>query len=139
MALVYCSECYSKISDKAVTCPHCGNPIQAIKNAETERENRAFYKKQNRLRILYSIFGFLFMLALGRAVFKKDVQPWLWATYFASLAIFLWLCFSKIPYILGVIYSLSHRKYKQIPFVIVYIALVAGYVVGGCIGMGLHK
>ena len=29
MALVPCAECNRQISDKAVTCPHCGNPVVA--------------------------------------------------------------------------------------------------------------
>jgi len=32
MALIKCSECQGKISDKAVTCPHCGSPV--AKNEE---------------------------------------------------------------------------------------------------------
>lgn len=139
MAMVTCRECGKEISDMAGTCPHCGYPIQAVKNAQIEQNNRAFYKKQNKMRILYSIFGFLFTFAIGVIVFKKDVQVWGWITYFASLAIFLWLCFSKFPYIIGLFYSITHRKYKQIPFIIVCIAIIAGYVFGGCIGMGMHK
>jgi hypothetical protein len=34
MALVYCSECGNQISDKALACPMCANPIQAISNTE---------------------------------------------------------------------------------------------------------
>ena len=28
MALINCSECEGKVSDKAAACPHCGNPIR---------------------------------------------------------------------------------------------------------------
>ena len=28
MALIICSECGKQVSDKALTCPNCGNPIQ---------------------------------------------------------------------------------------------------------------
>lgn len=39
MALIKCSECGKEISDKATTCPHCGNPINSVpaqQNGETE-------------------------------------------------------------------------------------------------------
>lgn len=29
MALIKCSECGAQVSDKAASCPHCGNPIAA--------------------------------------------------------------------------------------------------------------
>ena len=28
MGLINCSECQKEISDKARTCPHCGNPMK---------------------------------------------------------------------------------------------------------------
>jgi hypothetical protein len=30
MGLIKCSECQGMISDKAVTCPHCGAPVEEI-------------------------------------------------------------------------------------------------------------
>ena len=30
MALVKCTECSKEISDKALTCPYCGNPIAPV-------------------------------------------------------------------------------------------------------------
>lgn len=30
MSLIKCSECDAEISDKATTCPHCGNPIKPV-------------------------------------------------------------------------------------------------------------
>ncbi|MCL4403895.1 zinc-ribbon domain-containing protein [Patescibacteria group bacterium] len=30
MALIKCSECSKEISDKAITCPFCGNPINNV-------------------------------------------------------------------------------------------------------------
>lgn len=32
MALIYCPECRKEVSDKAVSCPHCGYPMVAEKN-----------------------------------------------------------------------------------------------------------
>jgi len=46
MSLIKCSECGKEISNKASTCPHCGNPIQVhfdvspydiISNHETKK------------------------------------------------------------------------------------------------------
>jgi hypothetical protein len=40
MALVKCPECETNISDKAITCPKCGNPIK--KEPETSFVLRVF-------------------------------------------------------------------------------------------------
>jgi len=34
MALIKCSECGKEVSDNAISCPSCGNPINAAKNPE---------------------------------------------------------------------------------------------------------
>lgn len=49
MALIICPECNKEISDKAITCPHCGHPMQTnqtdtrndapIRNTETQTSN----------------------------------------------------------------------------------------------------
>lgn len=36
MALIECSECKKEISDKAQSCPHCGNPINATSTNQEE-------------------------------------------------------------------------------------------------------
>src|ERR1700694_2968227 len=36
MALVTCSECQSQVSDKAVSCPHCGNVFTRCPECATE-------------------------------------------------------------------------------------------------------
>ena len=39
MALINCSECQKEISDKAISCPNCGNPMNnAVAIANTENE-----------------------------------------------------------------------------------------------------
>lgn len=45
MALIKCSECKKEISDKAVTCPHCGAPVilavvPKVDMAQKQREER---------------------------------------------------------------------------------------------------
>ena len=42
MALVYCPECDSQVSDQAIACPKCGYPI--AKNKERVEEYQ--YEKQ---------------------------------------------------------------------------------------------
>ena len=38
MALIKCSECGKEISDKAVSCPKCGNPINEKKEKTTNKK-----------------------------------------------------------------------------------------------------
>lgn len=44
MALIHCSECGNKVSDKAKVCPNCGNPISSDKTVKI-----AFPKYQQQL------------------------------------------------------------------------------------------
>jgi len=34
MALIACPECTRQVSDKAASCPHCGNPLAKLENAQ---------------------------------------------------------------------------------------------------------
>ena len=43
MALIKCSECGKEISDKANTCPNCGNPIEKRKVKTTIERISAFF------------------------------------------------------------------------------------------------
>lgn len=36
MALINCPECAKEISDKAISCPHCGYPIQNLETSKTD-------------------------------------------------------------------------------------------------------
>jgi hypothetical protein len=36
MALIICNECGKEVSEKAVSCPSCGNPINSVKQIEEE-------------------------------------------------------------------------------------------------------
>ena len=42
MALIKCPECGNQISDKAITCPHCGYPITATHVVEKASTRRSF-------------------------------------------------------------------------------------------------
>lgn len=39
MALTKCSECGKEVSDKAATCPSCGNPINSAPIPSVEKKN----------------------------------------------------------------------------------------------------
>lgn len=41
MALIKCSECDKEISDKAKSCPNCGNPMLTDKEKQNEKNKNA--------------------------------------------------------------------------------------------------
>lgn len=45
MALIKCPECEREISDKAVSCPHCGMPIRAVTTDSEPKANNHTKKK----------------------------------------------------------------------------------------------
>lgn len=53
MAIILCPECGGKVSDKALSCPHCGFPIQSINIPQTYTRTR----KQKRRKKLPNGFG----------------------------------------------------------------------------------
>jgi ribosomal protein L7/L12 len=61
MALINCPECNREISDKAVSCPHCGCPIKNVNNIESD----IYTLKLNQtplqikaIRIVRELFGY---------------------------------------------------------------------------------
>lgn len=65
MALIKCSECSNEVSDKAATCPKCGNPILPVRfGASGESSNKS---SNILIKILLSLIAVLFvMAALGK-------------------------------------------------------------------------
>ena len=62
MALIKCSECGKDVSDKAASCPGCGNPI-AVPEAMVDTPNKVSTEEISQMRkspkwILSNIFGF---------------------------------------------------------------------------------
>ncbi len=43
MALIHCPECRRSISDKALTCPHCGYPLDPSESARSEGKSQITY------------------------------------------------------------------------------------------------
>lgn len=66
MALISCSECRKEISDKAVTCPHCGAPVEStpIVNRWSEEPKR---KKSSIWKWLFGVpvGGFVLLMIIG--------------------------------------------------------------------------
>ena len=62
MALIKCSECGKEISDKASTCPNCGNPINQANKILVQMD--AAPQKRRKYRIQSLIFGPMWIFGL---------------------------------------------------------------------------
>lgn len=65
MALIKCSECGKEVSDKAATCPNCGNPIVANPteaNPITIQQTRKKWKFWLAVAVVIIIGGWLMMM-----------------------------------------------------------------------------
>ena len=58
MALIKCSECGKEISDKANSCPACGNPLRPVLIEKTSKKWKLF-KLIAWFVIIFSFFGFM--------------------------------------------------------------------------------
>lgn len=63
MALIKCSECGNKISDKALICPHCGIELNQD-NYSQDSQEKTTDKISTFDYIMISILLLLFMLAI---------------------------------------------------------------------------
>jgi hypothetical protein len=62
MALIKCSECGREISDKAPTCPGCGNPING--GVQIKEKVVVIEQTGKTWKGLQLVFGFMFWLGL---------------------------------------------------------------------------
>jgi len=62
MALIQCSECRKAVSDKAESCPHCGNPLAARPDVISGRQVRTVEKTAKRFKA-HIILSTLILLA----------------------------------------------------------------------------
>ena len=96
MALVNCSECSAKVSDKASTCPQCGYPISAENittqpnittqsNIVTTQETGKTLKLNSLLSGLVTAIGVVVMFSGGRTV---EGSPLIALVIFIGLAWF---------------------------------------------------
>lgn len=139
MAMIKCSECGKEISDKAFTCPNCGNPIKAIKDAQIDQQNREYSKNYNIQIRLYNILAFVIALVAGMELFKVKITlvPFI---VFLVCAIFLLVFFKYWIPILAALFIRKYRQtYYQIPKFTIIISLCIGYVFGCGIGIYLYE
>jgi len=65
MALIKCSECGKEISDRATTCPNCGNPLIANPtelNPVTIQQTRKKWKVWTAIAVVMLIVGWLMIM-----------------------------------------------------------------------------
>jgi uncharacterized membrane protein YvbJ len=105
MALIKCPECQKEVSDKAISCPNCGNPITEdspskkfyqIENWEPRKEHKALIQDIRDLNFTpKAILGIIaFFLILGVVIFRISSTPNQTATSSPSMS-------SNSPYIKG--------------------------------------
>lgn len=135
MALIYCEECASKISDEAEFCPNCGYPIQKIKDAYIEKQNRKYYKRLNKERLMYNVFAFIISASAGYWGFNSEFQTW--AIIVAALCVGIMLFMGKKWVTWFMALSIVSQKYKYIPKWMVAITASFGFLIGAIVGLSL--
>jgi len=97
MALIKCSECGKDVSDKASSCPNCGNPI-GVGNKATVVQIDSAPSKRRKYRIWLLVFtpmffvGSFFSLIWGLAGGDGQFGIWL----FVAILGFVGMCVSAI-------------------------------------------
>jgi hypothetical protein len=86
MALIKCSECGKDVSDKAFSCPNCGNPlannpikISTDKNNPIQNEPQIVSKKWKKTKLfswVAILLGFVIMGNSGNT--PKSENPYFW-------------------------------------------------------------
>lgn len=122
MALIKCPECGADVSDKAMSCPKCGYPINKIE-IETE-DDRVIIRGKNKGRTFLIFGGILFFVSmifgtstsstelglrakkLTRGLYGSEAFKWLILCYVPE--ILLWA--SIILVIVGIIFVVMNRK-----------------------------
>jgi len=96
MALIKCSECGKEISDKASTCPHCGNPINQSKvlvQMDTAPQKRRQYKIYYLISSVMFFFGLILYL---KSLFSGEGGSIFW--FFVGLIGFASMIVNSIAY-----------------------------------------
>lgn len=136
MALVKCSECGREISDKAKTCPHCGNPIEAIRIQKIDQQNRAYYKEYNKYMLWVNLAAFAVAFFIGYELLSGPDLNWPAMGVLAiCVAIILLLSWRWVPWLLGL--TIMTQKYYHIPKWAIIITIAFGYAIGGIVGIEL--
>ncbi|PKN21026.1 MAG: hypothetical protein CVU71_00985 [Deltaproteobacteria bacterium HGW-Deltaproteobacteria-6] len=101
MSLINCPACNSKVSSKAVSCPHCGHPLQDIMSKSSKNRSTAI--------ILSLLLG-----GAGVHKFYLD-KP-------GSGLLYLLFCWTFIPAICGLIEAFQYAKMSDDVFQKKYLA-----------------
>lgn len=64
MALIACSECNQKVSDRATACPHCGAPVDAQRKKWTEAKAGEMPPPPRGGDALFALFGIVALIML---------------------------------------------------------------------------
>jgi hypothetical protein len=133
MALIRCDECGAQISDRANTCPKCGNPIAEIRLAEIDSQNREYYKGYNKQMLLVNIVAFLVAMFAGYRTMIGELQPWKLIVVVVCVLFFLLMSISWVQWIAAI--SLATQEYKHIPKWMVIVTIAFGYAIGAVMGL----
>ena len=124
MALIKCPECGKEVSDKALSCPKCGCPINVIVT-ETEQE-RINVRRKNKGKICLIFGGILFLVSIVFSISVYETTLGLSARkvtrglygsdaikYFFLHNVPDWLLWiAIILFIVGIIFLIISRKNK---------------------------
>lgn len=133
MALIRCDECGSQISDRANTCPKCGNPIAEIRYAEIDAQNREYYKNYNRQMLLANIVAFLVAMFAGYRTMIGELQPWKLIVVAVCVLFFLLMSISWVQWIVAI--SIVAQPYKHIPKWMIVVTIAFGFSIGAILGL----
>ncbi len=81
MALIKCSECHSDISERAMSCPKCGNPLKQDGNIKLSDKTQTIQLTNKKWKIVKLISILLFILgwviffpAFGKGGFQNPIS-----------------------------------------------------------------
>lgn len=79
MALIKCPECELQVSDKAISCPHCGYPMQPNKAHKSHKKKSKRKRLPNGFGTITEMKGhnlrkpFRAMVSVGKNPFGKPI------------------------------------------------------------------
>lgn len=133
MALIQCEECGAQISDRAKTCPKCGNPIEDIRFAEIDAQNREYYKNFNKQQLVVNIAAFLISMFAGYRTMIGELEPWKIIVVVVCVLFFLLMSVSWVQWIAAI--SLATQEYRHIPKWMVIVTIAFGFSIGAVLGL----
>ena len=133
MALVRCSECGKQISDKANTCPNCGNPIEAIRMAKIDQQNREYYRNYNKNQLWVNVGAFFLAMLAGFVLLRGELTLFGIVSVVICIAGFLLMSVWWVQWIVALLFV--SQRYKHIPKWMFIVTMLFGYAIGAVIGL----